>query len=237
MRLLIGALAACLMLASPDGATAGDPSANVKSVPGWEAVGRLNIAGQNMCTGALIAPNLVLTAAHCLYDQKSGRAVKPRSIKFEAGLNGRHVKAARKVSKVVVHPEYRFQLHGQTQLGHDIAVLRLDRPISSSEIQPFALAASPQRGDSVGVLSYTYVQATRPRLEQPCQVLARQNDTLVMSCLVEFGASGAPVLAVNPGYAPRVVSVVSAKAAMGNKRVSIGTTLDQSLQLLIQRAG
>lgn len=237
MRLLIGALAACLILASTDDATAGDPSQNVQSVLGWEAVGRLNIGGRNMCTGALIAPNLVLTAAHCLFNQETGRAVKPSSVKFEAGLNGRRVKASRTVSRVELHPDYRFRSQGQSQIGYDIAVLRLDRPISSSEIMPFRMAAAPQRGDAVGVLSYTYVQNNRPRFEQPCHVLARQAETLVMTCLVEFGASGAPVLAVVPGQAPRVVSVVSAKAAMGNKRVSIGTTLDQTVQMLIRRAG
>ncbi|TLP69329.1 trypsin-like serine protease [Parasedimentitalea maritima] len=237
MRLFFGVVAACLMLAMPQGATAGDPSVSVRSVPGWEAVGRLNIAGRSMCTGALIAPNLVLTAAHCLYDQHSGRAIKPSSIRFEAGLNGRRIKAARTVTKVAVHPKYQFRRQGESQIGHDIAVLRLDRPISRSEIQPFAMAAAPQRGDAVGVLSYTHLQATRPSLEQPCHVLARQSETLVMSCRVEFGASGAPVLAVTPGQAPRVVSVVSAKAAMGNRRVSIGTTLDQAVQLLIRRAG
>jgi len=237
MRLLLGVVVACLMLARPDGATAGDPSISVRSVPGWEAVGRLSIAGQNMCTGALIAPNLVLTAAHCLYDQRSGRAVKPSSIKFEAGLNGRRVKASRTVTKVVVHSEYQFRPKGQSQIGHDIAVLRLDRPISSNQIQPFALAASPRKGDAVGVLSYTYIQSNRPNLEQPCHVLARRSETLVMSCRVDFGASGAPVFAVSPGRAPRLVSVISAKAAMGKRRVSIGTTLDQTLQAMMRRAG
>jgi len=190
-----------------------------------------------MCTGALIAPNLVLTAAHCVYEQTTGREIRPASIIFEAGLNGRRVKAARTVAKVVVHPDYQFRPAGEAQIGHDIAILRLARPISSSEIQPFTMAAAPERGDPVGVLSYTYVQNTKPRLEQPCHVLARQSETLVMSCQVEFGASGAPVLSVNPGYAPQVVSVVSAKAAMGNRRVSIGTTLDQTVQMLIRRAG
>lgn len=236
MKLLFAALAACLMLASPDGATAGDPSGNVRSVPGWEAVGRLNIAGRNMCTGALIAPSLVLTAAHCLFDQETGRAVKPGSVKFDAGLNGRRAKASRTVTRVVLHPEYQFRTQGRSQIGYDIAVLRLNRPINSNEIVPFRMAASPQRGDAVGVLSYSYLQNTRPKLEQPCHVLARQNETLVMSCHVDFGASGAPILSVSPGQAPQVVSVVSAKAAMGKKRVSIGTALGQTVQMLIRRA-
>ena len=32
---------------------------------GWEAVGRISIGSDSFCTGALIAPDLVLTAAHC----------------------------------------------------------------------------------------------------------------------------------------------------------------------------
>mgnify|MGYP000002155430 CR=1 FL=1 len=237
MKHVLSALVACLILVSPNGATAADPSKNAQSVPGWEAVGRLNIAGRNMCTGALIAPNLVLTAAHCMFNQETGRAVRPNLVKFEAGLNGRRVKASRMVSRVFLHPDYQFRTQAQSQIGYDIAILRLDRPIHGSEIVPFRMAAAPERGDSVGVLSYSYNQNNQPSYERACDVLARQAETLVMNCKVDFGASGAPVLAVTPGQRPRVVSVVSAKAAMGNKRVSIGTTLDQTVQMLIRRAG
>ncbi|MEC7965333.1 MAG: trypsin-like serine protease, partial [Pseudomonadota bacterium] len=31
----------------------------------WAAVGRLDLDGKGFCTGSLVAPDLVLTAAHC----------------------------------------------------------------------------------------------------------------------------------------------------------------------------
>jgi len=237
MKRLLAAVAACLITGMPGGARAEDPRSTLRSLPGWEAVGRLNISGRNMCTGSLIAPNLVLTAAHCLFDPATGRAVDPKTIKFEAGLIGRRSKAARQVAKAVVHPAYEFRRTGGSQLGSDIAVLRLSRPISSRQIQPLAMSWNAVRGDSVGVLSYNYSQATHPNLERSCQVLAKRHTTLVTSCRVDFGASGAPILEVVPGRVPKLVSVISSKAAMGNRRVSIGTALDSSLWRLMQLAG
>ncbi len=234
MKQMLAIVAACLFVCMPGGVAAGDSSA--RSLPGWEAVGRLNISGKYMCTASLIAPNLVLTAAHCLFDARSGRRINAREIKFEAGLHGRRSKAARVVNKSVVHPQYVHNTRGAAQLGHDLAVLRLESPISAEQIQPFRMKAQTRKGDAVDVLSYSYHHANQMNREEGCHVLQRQTRTLVMSCRVDFGASGAPVLEVAPGQAPRIVSVISSKAAMGRRRVSIGTTFDATLQNMMRSA-
>ncbi|HHI69800.1 MAG TPA: trypsin-like serine protease [Rhodobacteraceae bacterium] len=238
MRLFYGILFFLVSLATAGHAQQGSPLRAMLTGDesrGWEAVGRLNIAGRSMCTGALIASDLVLTAAHCLYDKSSKQQVDPTKIDFLAGWRAGRATAYAKVKRAVVHPDYTFATDSENiKVRNDIAVLQLMRPIHKTSITPFEIGPRPRKGADIGIVSYAFDRADSPSIQESCRVMARQSGTLVLSCDVDFGSSGAPIFDMSNGI-PRIVSVVSAKAIANGHKISLGTSLEEPLQEIMAK--
>ncbi len=182
----------------------------------WPAIGRVfdpNDPGRGFCSGALVAPNLVLTAGHCsggtASDDPDAQTV------FLAGAFNSTVIARRRIVERIRHPDYRRS--GQHSPQADIGLWKLDSPIT--DIAPFPLGRRQQ--DTLALLGYHRLAPFRLSGSTDCAVRDATPDLFVLGCRVISGNSGSPVLQLGPDGA-ELVGVVSSQSGGDAIAVSIG---------------
>ncbi|NSY37803.1 serine protease [Leisingera sp. ANG59] len=193
---------------------------------GWEAVGRLELNGQGYCTGTLIAPELVLTAAHCVYDKNNG--LRPAGqIRFRAGLRDGVAVADRQALQIAAHPGYdpRRRLNMEN-IRHDVALIRLAEPIPSSQAAAFALHSGKEYGSGISVTSYGQGRAEALSRQRECNLMGEHKGVLMIDCNVTFGSSGAPVFS-QAGGRGRILALVSGGGNFQGEKVAFGMKLPE----------
>lgn len=211
-RLVLSALF-CLLAALPASAMVGGAPA----VSGSHAAVLIVGSHGTSCTGAAIARDLILTAAHCALPGSDYKLVE-----FDA----QHRPSLRDVTRVERHPQFSLQ----SLLGHrataDVALLKLAAPMQAGVV-PATLAAFAQSataGERFTVTGYgvtvrgdgksggTLRTATLAATGHPGSLQIRLLDPAANNARAGLGActgdSGAPVFAGDGGTAS-IVGVVS----------------------------
>jgi len=185
--------------------------------------------GIGQCTGTMIAPNLVLTARHCVSStQDGGIACRPDGTSL-AGGGIRKDKAAADIY-VVVGPNRptRPEANGQgaklivndakNLCNNDIALVLLKEPIKDVPIAPIRLEAPPEKGELITAVGWGVTDRTQsPNVRQTrsgIPITAVGSDNQERTGPAEFavgesicsGDSGGPALAETTGAILGVVS-------------------------------
>ncbi|PVA07249.1 trypsin-like serine peptidase [Thalassorhabdomicrobium marinisediminis] len=165
----------------------------------WRAIGSLELH-DGTCTGTLVGPSLVLTAAHCV-TESGEETVTP--LRFSAGLSqGRNMGEA-KVTGAVFDPSYRPDVAPPGGgNGHDWALVMLDRPLGDEvgflrihQLTDGNLSQIAGRGLLVNQAGYSWDTGDNLSGNQGCRVVeAYEDNSILHECDTAQGDSGSPFL-------------------------------------------
>jgi secreted trypsin-like serine protease len=132
MRILGSMIALALLVPAPADAIVGG------GAPSAEGVGRsvVTIVGSrgNFCTGALIAPKLVLTAAHCVQPGATYKIVEYGADRQPQLLD---------VKTVAAHPGFKMEAMTAHRATADVALLQLDAPAKGKSVSVLGVPQIP----------------------------------------------------------------------------------------------
>jgi len=217
------ALAFCLLLqpAFADKVLDGDRISGIKGFDNrlpvngthspWQAIGKIDTAGLFLCTGVLIDPNHVLTAAHCIWNRNTDEAIRAEDLGFVAGYHREYYMAERGIKSIRHSPSYSFKHRTQPslkQLSSDWAVLELTSPINNIKSIPLSgLSAqnlvSTKKQRSITQAGFSGDREYILTADQQCRITKRYKNIELVghNCDATKGDSGSPLLIrTNKGF-------------------------------------
>ena len=185
----------------------------------WSAIGRINVVFgptyRKACTGTLIAPRQVITAAHCLFNDRVNGWGRPESMHFVLGQTGEKFSGHSVAESFVTSPQFKYRLEDRPRydfipfamVKHDWAILTLRdaldvKPVPIRTVRNVELPAAGS-GDEIAHAGYGQDHQYVLSVHKGCSAKVDSPDagTITHTCDSAHGESGGPILVLRGGDA------------------------------------
>jgi protease YdgD len=161
--------------------------------PPWDAIGQVNVGGYRRrveCTGSLIAPDVVVTAAHCVINPWDRKPFPADDIHFLAGVRKSDWLGHSTAKCLHFQPGYDF---ADRALSKDVVLITLNDPLV--KVTPLQVDPTAAQDSGLSLVHAAYPSKRRHVLTAQfgCHVVKQTHELWRTDCDARPASSGGPV--------------------------------------------